>query len=351
MGGFGTADLKSVYARLPKVELHRHLEGSLRFSTLMEVARIYGITLPIRPGLSSLVQMHESDSLTSSNFLSKFQFLRLFYRSPEIIRRITREAVQDAANDQVRYLELRFTPAALTRSQGFGLPDVIDWVAESAQQAGQQWGVLIRLIVSVNCHEGVELAEEVVKLAIERRSKGVVAVDLAGNEAEYSSLPFASLFREARSGGLAITIHAGEWGGAENVRRALMDLQADRIGHGVRVMEDPRVVAMARERGTPFEVCVTSNYQTGVIGALSDHPVRRMLMAGLNVTLNTDDPSVSRITLGHEYKLVSEELGLPRSILYERILAAGRAAFLPPPERKQLVDDLRVELSTVPSGE
>ena len=347
MGWYPVSTQQSIYSRLPKVDLHRHLEGSLRVDTLMEVARVHGLTLPLRPDLRSLVQMQASDSLNFSTFLSKFQFLRLFYRSPQIIARITREVVLDAAADQVRYLELRFTPVALSRAQGFPLSDVIDWVLESVSSASAEAGIRSRLIVSMNVHEPVSLAEEVLRLAIDRKDRGIVGLDLAGNEAEFSTLPFLDLVREAKASGLSATIHAGERGGAENVRRALEVLEADRIGHGVRVMEDTSVVALARERGVPFEVCVTSNHQTGVVPSLGAHPLRRMLTAGLNVTLNTDDPSISQITLSDEYRLACEELGLPLSTLQERILAGAQAAFLPPAEKQQLVEQLRRELAAV----
>ena len=134
-----TATLKN-YRALPKVELHRHLEGTLRLDTMLDIARQHGITIPadlIR--LSSLVQMQEEEKYTFQNFLAKFNTLRLFYRSPDVIRRITREAIEDAAKDNVKYLELRFTPVALSRAERFPLHDVIDWVITSAQDAAEEF--------------------------------------------------------------------------------------------------------------------------------------------------------------------------------------------------------------------
>jgi len=333
------------YRSLPKVELHRHLEGSLRLRTMMEVAREHGITVPFSTGpLSSLVQVQESDPYTFQNFLAKFSTLRLFYRSPEVIDRITREAAEDAARDNVRYLELRFTPVALSRAEGFPMGDVIDWVCESAAKAATEFGIRIGLLVSVNRHESVELAEQVAWLAAERLQKGLVGMDLAGNEAEFPAEPFAGVFREARQAGLKLTVHAGEWAGAANVREALEVLQAERIGHGVRVMEDPSVVALARERGAVFEVCITSNFQTGAVPSLSSHPLMKMVEAGLNVTLGTDDPSISRICLSDEYHRACEDLGMPRATLKQCILTAGQAGFPPEAQRRQLVTELQEAL-------
>ncbi len=331
------------YAALPKVELHRHLEGSLRLNTLVEVARTYGLKMLGTGRLRALVQMNEEEPFTFENFLSKFQTLRLFYRSPEIIARIAREAIEDAALDNVRYLELRFSPSALSKAQDFALEDVMNWVLDSARQASADFGITTRLIVSVNRHESAKLAETVVQLAADHLQDGVVAVDLAGNEAEFSALPFKEIFRSGRQAGLQVCIHAGEWGGADNIAEAIVDMGASRIGHGVRVLEDPSVTGLAREFCIPFEVCVTSNYQSGVVNELKSHPLQDMIAAGLNVTINTDDPSISQIKLSDEYRLACEELGLAGEELRARVLAGAQAAFLPEQERQALAQTILAE--------
>jgi adenosine deaminase len=333
------------YFSMPKVELHRHLEGSLRLATMLDIAHAHGVTAPISMlNLSGLVQVQDEDPLTFTNFLDKFKTLRLFYRSPDVIHRVTREAVEDAAKDNCRYLELRFTPVALSRAEGFPLHDVMDWVITSAQEAARKHKIKVGLIASVNRHESLELAEQVAWLAVEHIKNGMVGLDLAGNEAEFKCDQFYGVFKEARQSGLHTTIHAGEWGPAANVREAIEELGAERIGHGVRVMEDESIVALARDRGTVFEVCVTSNYQSGVVPSLINHPLPRMMAAGLKVTVNTDDPSVSRITLAHEYKLICEDLGVPLNTLKECALTAAKASFLPEADRAKLVASLKKEL-------
>jgi adenosine deaminase len=350
MSVYQNAGCKSNYQTIPKAELHRHLEGSLRMETLLDIARVHGITLPLRPDLRSLVQMQTGDALTFSNFLSKFQTLRLFYRSPDVITRITREAIEDAALDHIEYLELRFSPVALSRLEGFPLAEVINWVSDAALQAAKDFGILVRLLISVNRHEDIHQAEKALRLAADYRERGIIGVDLAGNEADFPAAPFTALFREAKQAGLGITIHAGEWGGPENIRQAILEMGADRIGHGVRIMEDADVIALALEHNTTFEVCITSNYQTGVAPALSNHPLMRMLMAGLNVTINTDDPSISQISLSNEYRVACQELGLPLDMLRSCILTAIQSSFLPAAERnllqKQFTSHLDHALST-----
>ncbi len=331
------------YKAMPKVDLHRHLEGSLRISTLVEVGNQHGMDILGTSDLRPLVQIGDGEPYTFENFLSKFVNLRLFYKSPEVIGRITKEAIEDAANDNVRYLELRFTPKALSNSEGFPMVDVMDWVIEGAEQGEEEYGVKTRLIVSTNRHESPDIAMEVVRLALERLDQGIVGLDLAGNEAEFSAEPFSGFIREAKQEGLRLTIHAGEWGPGNNVLEAIAILDTDRIGHGVRLFEEQRAVDLAKERRIPFEVCVTSNLQSGAIDTLEEHPILEMIDEGINVTINTDDPSVSKITLSQEYETLCEELDLPLNTLRERIIAGARAAFLPEEERQKLVSDLTAE--------
>ncbi len=332
----------NIFLVLPKAELHRHLEGSLRIESMLDIARIHGITVPASIlRLSGLVQIGDEEPYNFSNFLEKFKTLRLFYRSPEVIARVTREAVEDAARDNVRYMELRFTPVALSRAENFPLHDVMNWVCDSANKTAEKFGLTVKLIASVNRHESPQMAEQVAWLAAGMQDKGIVALDIAGNESDFPAEPFAPIFHEAKESGLKITVHAGEWAGAENVREAIEVLGADRIGHGVRVLEDENVVALAKERGTVFEVCITSNHQSGVTPKLKKHPLPQMIEAGLITTINTDDPSISRISLSGEFQLANEQLGLSMNTLKEQTLNAINAAFVSEEEREGLVKEFK----------
>ena len=340
---------REFYKSLPKVELHRHLEGSLRLSTMLDIARAYKLDLPYDDELkfSSLVQVVNSDKLNFQNFLSKFATLRKFYQSPEAIRRIARETIIDAAADNIRYLELRFTPVALTRIKEFPMSEAIDWVIEEVTEASNQFGVKTQLIASVNRHESVKLAEKVMQLAVDRIGKGVVGLDLAGSEAEYPGEEFKYVFNQAKESGLKVTIHAGEWGGPEIIKMAIETLSAARIGHGVRVMEDATAIDLAKERRVTFEVCPTSNYQSGVITSLKKHPLPEMISSGLICTLNTDDPGISRIELSDEYQITCEILGVSERGLSELIKNAINASFLPEKDKKRLTENIGNELSEI----
>ena len=313
---------------------------------MLDIARQHGVTVPASMfNLSGLVQVQDKNPMTFTNFLEKVKTLRLFYKSPDVIHRVTQEAIEDAAKDNIRYLELRFTPVALSRAEGFPLHDVMDWVITSAKEASQKYKVKVGLIASVNRHESHELAEQVAWLAADHVKDGMVGMDLAGNEAEYRAEGFYDLFHEAKQAGLHVTIHAGEWGPAKNIREAIDYLSAERIGHGVRVLEDEGVLALAKERQITFEVCVTSNYQSGVVKSFAEHPLTQMAAAGLNVTVNTDDPSVSRITLSREYQRVCQDLKMPISELKDSVVRAAQASFLKEAEKAELVAALKKELN------
>ena len=329
-------DLQSAIARMPKVELHRHLEGAVRFETLAAVVAQADADLPRSvTALRALVQVQTGQPRTAQNFLSKFDVLRQVYRSPAAIQRVVGEVIEDAARDGVWYLELHFTPAALVSVRGYALREAFDWVVEATRRAEERTGIQVRLIPSVNRHESVDLAERVVELAATFRGC-VLGVGLAGNEAEFPAEPFRAVLAEARQSGLGVTIHAGEWAGADSVAEAVERLGADRISHGVRVMEDPNVVALARERNVVFETCLTSNVHSGVVPRIEDHPLGAMIDAGLRVTVNTDDPTISAITLSDEYRTAVESLGLSLHSLPGLVLAAAQGSFLADKEKAGL---------------
>lgn len=329
---------------LPKVDLHRHLEGSLRLETLCEIAREYQFDLPgyTPQHLKPFVTLSGRE-LDFQRFLNIFSFLRRFYVSRDMIQRVVYEAIADAAADTVRYLELRFNPIALAQTRGFGLDDVTGWVCEAAAWAERDTPLRTGLIIQIGRSEPLFVAQELVQVALAYRDKGIVGVDLAGDETQYPLHRFAELFQRARSDGLNVTVHAGEASGAENVRLAIEQLAAQRVGHGVHVIEDPRVVQLAREHQTIFEVCPMSNLYTGIAGRQEPHPLPRMLEAGLRVTVNTDDPGITGTTLTDEYVTVISDIQISISELKQMILTGAEGAFQPGEVCRQLAAELREE--------
>ena len=324
--------------QLPKIDLHRHMEGCLRLETLAEVAREHGVNLPsydieeLRP----YVQFTD-DVPDFNNFMSKMELLRQFYSEREAVERIAFEAIADAAQDNIEYLELRISPA------GKQMPaeEVMDAVTAAVKRASQDYSIEARLLITLVREFGVRVSEQVLELAIAYQDRGVVGIDLAGHEESHSARPFADVCRRAKKAGLGVTVHAGEVGGAENVREAIEILGAKRIGHGVRSIEDHRVVRMLQEHNIALEVCPTSNLQTGVTHAFTQHPLRDLYHLAVPVTINTDDPSVSDTTLTDEYLVAVMVMGFSIRDIQQIILNAAKMAFLPPDEKRALIQRFR----------
>jgi adenosine deaminase len=328
-----TAELRE----LPKVDLHRHLEGSLRLSSLQEIAIDTDIDLPTTQNeLQPLVQMVAGDSRDPQTFLAKFKVIRQFFRSSEIIQRLVREAVEDAALDGVKLLELRFTPAALRQFSGLSLEQAMDAVLSAGREAARISDLTLGLIVSINRHEPFSIAEEVVQSAVDHLPDGILGLDLAGDEQSSPADPFLPLLNEAKQAGLKLTVHAGEWGGPEHVAQAIEAMSADRIGHGVRSMEDPAVVQLARKLGVGFEVSPTSNLRTGVFQDENGYPLAEMIEAGLRVAITTDDPAVFGTTLSAEHEFVITHLGFSVETIKGLTLQALQLSFINDKQKRAL---------------
>ena len=328
------------------MDIHRHLEGSLRLSTIIEIAREEGIPLPSYDldKLRRYFQVIDDEEPDFQLFLSKFRFLRRVYSTREAIQRIAYEAVVDAARDNVRYLELRFNPVALAQSQGFPLNQVSDWVFEAASKAASERGIQVNFIITITRDMDVGTARKLVRLALNNRNRGVVGLDLAGDEVNYPAYPLVPLFREARRRGLGITIHAGEVTGAERVYEAVEILGANRIGHGVKSTQDLNVLDLLKFKRVVLEMCLTSNIQTGAVRELESHPLLALYRLGVIVTLNSDDPGVSNTTLTDEYLLALRGLKLSQEELTDIICNGILGSFLPVGEKIELLKEFKREL-------
>ncbi|MEM7347623.1 MAG: adenosine deaminase, partial [Chloroflexota bacterium] len=331
-------DSRDVIFSLPKIDLHRHLEGSLRLTTLSEIAHQHGVDLPsfsleeLRP----YVQVVD-DTPDFHGFLAKFKLLRRFYSSREAVIRVAYEAVADAAADNIRYLELRFNPVALALNQGFSFEDVADWVLLAVNKAQAEHPIQVRLIVQIGRHEP-QYARQLAEIAVDRKDQNFVGIDLAGDEVNFPVTKFIDVFQWAKKEGLHITVHAAEAGPAINAKEAIEKLGAERIGHGIRVREDLAVMDFVKKHRVTLEVCPTSNLQTGMVPKLAKHPLFAFHQIGIPVTINTDDPSISNTTLTDEFQVAMRGIGVPFRALPTMIINAAQAAFLPDEEKQKLVD-------------
>ncbi|HVS00401.1 MAG TPA: adenosine deaminase [Thermoanaerobaculia bacterium] len=322
----------------PLVELHRHLDGNVRLETVLDLARQHGIPLPATTleGLRPFVQVigRESDLV---GFIAKFALLRRVMVDYDAVRRIVRENLEDAVREGIDYIELRFSPAFMAEEHGLDTLRVAETACEALAEATGKLPVRAKLIGIISRHYGPEAGWVELEAAIRYRDHGIVALDLAGDEANFPGELFVDHFRKAREAGLHVIAHAGEAAGAESVRQAVLGLGAERIGHGVRSVEDPAVLDLLAERNIPLEVCPTSNLHTNTIPDYRSHPLPDLLRRGFRVTLNTDDPSISGIDLAHEYRIAREELGLSEEEIRKLQENALDAAFLTTEEREELL--------------
>lgn len=314
---------------LPKSDLHRHLEGSVRLATILEIGERYELGLPgstldtLRPHV--IITDREASLV---EFLKKFEWMVGILVTADICRRVAREAVEDAASERIDYLELRFSPAFMAAPHGLSAEAICEAVVDGAATAARESGITVRLIGILSRNLGVDATRAELDALLTVREH-LVAVDLAGDEANFPPEWFESHFRRVRDAGLGVTIHAGEAGGAAGVRCAIERLGATRIGHGVRAIDDPSVIDLLGERRIGIECNLTSNLQTSTVPDLASHPLRKFLELGLLATINTDDPVISGIDLDHELEIAAPAAGLtPDQILQARRNAAA-IAFAP----------------------
>lgn len=308
-------------AALPKAHLHVHLEGAMRWATLAEIAAGNGVPVPEWPGASHRPYTGFAD------FFARNELVRGCLRTPADFRRVAEEFCADEAACGTRYAEVSFTAAA--HGERLGDPEMpLVAVLEGLATGRRRYGVDCRLVLDHSRRRPVARAWRTVELATRYAADGVVAVGLAGDET-YPLEEFAPVFAAARERGLHVVHHAGEACGAGSVRAAVRAGLAERVGHGIRVLDDPQVVDLVRERGIPLEVCPTSNVALGFVPTLPEHPLPRLRAAGLRVTINADIPAMVGTDLAREYAGVRDTFGYDDAAMAGFARAGVDAAFAP----------------------
>ena len=335
---------RELLARLPKAELHNHLDGSLRPETLIELAQDAGFLLPSRDPEAMRRYMLVDDAHNLEEYLKRFDITIAVLQNAAAIERVAYELVEDAARDNVRYLEVRYCPH-LSRRQGLSLEAVLEAELRGLKRGELEFGVKTAVINCSLRHYDPALSNEIAHASVDFRDQGVVALDLAGGEAGRPSTPHGPAFDIALRGRLGITVHAGEAAGPESIADAIHRCHAQRIGHGTRLFEDPELRDYVRDRRIPIEINISSNVQTRVVATAADHPVRAYFDQGLNVTLSTDSYLMSGTTLTDEYWLAHTTLGFTREEIDRMILNGFEAAFLPWPEKQRLLTQVRADLA------
>lgn len=318
---------------LPFIDLHRHLDGSFRLETILQLGKQHGVNLPgatveeLRPH----VQVTEPQPGLMA-FLDKMLWLTRVLGDGEACRRIARENVEDAKQEGIDYLELRFSPWYMAEPHALDPREVIEGIVQGIAEGVAATGLRVNLIGILSRTYGAEIAMKELDALLAYREH-FVALDLAGDEANYPAPLFVEHFQKARDAGWRITIHAGEAGGAQSVWDAVKLLGAERIGHCTRALEDPALVDFLFENRIPVEANLTSNVHTSTVRDLPSHPLKQMLARGLIASINSDDPGISGIDLRHEFEIAAPAAGLSREQIRQAQINALETAFLSDEEK------------------
>jgi len=325
---------------IPLVELHRHLDGSVRLETILDLGLQHNLKLPATDieSLRPYVQVtdQQPDILA---FFEKFKWQTGVLVDYEACRRVAYENVDDAARDGIAYIELRFSPYFMAQAHGLDPSGVVEAVVDGVQAGSRDFKVKTGLIGILSRTYGPQTCQ--IELdALMSRKEDILALDLAGDEANYPAEWYLSHFKEARDAGWRITVHAGEAAGPESIWKAIELLGAERLGHAVTAVQDQRLMDALRERRIGVESNLTSNVQTSTVPDYASHPLRRFLEHGVLATINTDDPGISAIDLPYEYTIAAPAAGLSERQIAQAQRNAVEVAFLSEAERQQLWDDV-----------
>jgi adenosine deaminase len=341
--------------RLPKTELHVHLDGSMRPETLLEFAHDRGLQLPAKDTASLAAHMHVTDARNLVDYLARFEITLSVMQSADELERIAFELAEDLANENVRYAEVRFCPALNVR-EGLTLEATLDAALRGLERAGEDHGIRSGVIVCALRNLPVATSVQLAELAAAYKSRGIVAFDLAGAEDGHPPADHLDAFRIVMDANLPLTIHAGEAYGTASIQQAIHTCGARRIGHGTRLVEDPDLLAYVNDFRIPIEVCLTSNVQTRVTPSYGEHPFRQMYDEGLVVSLCTDNRLMSATTVTDEYVHAHRHLAFDWEELCDVALMGFEAAFLPHADKVEIVERAGEEIaalqhSRVESGE
>jgi len=323
---------------LPLIDLHRHLDGSLRLETILDLGRKHNLPLPAWDveGLRPYVQVLEPQPGIMA-FIARFEWMTGVLVDADACRRVAYECVEDAHKEGIDYIELRFSPLFMAEPHHLDPAVVVEAVVEGVQAGSRDFSLPCGLIGILSRTYGPQLAWKELQ-ALLSQQEHIRGLDLAGDEAHFPGEWFEPHFKRAREAGWHITVHAGEADGPRSVWQALNGLGAERIGHAVHAPEDEVLMDTLAERRTGIEVSLTSNVQTTTVPDYASHPLRLFLQRGLCATLNSDDPGISRITLRHEYDVAAPAAGLDDEMIRQAQRNALAAAFLSPEERRSLAE-------------
>lgn len=319
----------SFFEQLPKTDLHVHLDGSLRLESLIEMAKEQGVELPSFEPAELARTLHLGENTGSLvEYLKAFDTTLKVLQTEDALIRAARELAEDAALENVRYMEVRYAPMLHTQ-QGLRLTTVVEAVLEGLWQAKQSHGIESSVIICGIRNISPESSLEMSQLAVAYKGRGVVAFDLAGAEYDHPAKHHLAAFQLVRQNNINVTIHAGEAYGPESIHQAIHDCGAHRIGHGCRLSEDGDLLHYVNDHRITLESCPSSNVQTGAVRDLASHPIKLYHDLGLRVTVNTDNRLITDTTVSKELWLTHTQVGLGLSDIKRIVRNGFKAAFLP----------------------
>lgn len=326
---------------LPLTDIHRHLDGNIRAQTILDLGREFNLTLPANT-LDTLlphvqVSTNEPDLVS---FLSKLDWGVKVLASLEACRRVAYENMEDAARNGLHYVELRFSPGYMAMTHNLPVEGVVEAVIAGVRDGCNAFGVQARLIGIMSRTFGEAACQQELDALLAHRD-GITALDLAGDELGFPGSLFLSHFNRARDAGWHITVHAGEAAGPESIWQAIRELGAERIGHGVKAIDDPALVAFLAEQRIGIESCLTSNIQTSTVASLARHPLKAFLEQGVLASINTDDPAVQGVDIGHEYNVAAPAAGLSPDQIRQAQINGLEIAFLSASEKQALKEKVQ----------
>lgn len=326
-----------IHADLPLIDLHRHLDGNVRLTTILDLAQQHNLPLPADTLEELRPHIHVSEPQTDiMAYFQRFTWMVSVFADYAACRRVAYENVIDARTEGIDYIELRFSPWFMAEPHQLDPTRVVEAVVEGVQAAAQDFNdIRVNLIGIISRTYGVDVGYKELDALLAFKGD-IVGLDLAGDEANFPAEWFIPHFRKARDVGWGITVHAGESAGTESIWRAIRDLGAVRIGHAVCILDDPDLVEHMLEERIGIEANLTSNWHTNTVASYAEHPLKTWLDLGMLATINTDDPGISPVTLREEFEVAAFRAGLTPAHTRKAQENALEVAFLPDDEKQAL---------------
>lgn len=324
------------YNDIPKTEIHIHLEGSIRTQTIIDIAREYNLSLPAYEASELDTHVKVYDQMRDLHtVLEAFAIFQNSVTSPEVVERIAWELFEDAARQNIKLFEVRFSPDWAFHGHSLDWDKCLEGLIRAKSRAEAEFDMAIGYIAITSRSMGPDSCVKTVDWAIRHREH-ILGIDLADSERDFPLREFVPSVRKAQEAGLKVTIHTGEDSPASFVRETIELASPDRIGHGIHAIEDMQVVELLKERNITLEVNPWSNYLTNSVRTIEEHPLKRLFDLGVKVTINSDDPEVLETNLNNEYRIAHEILGISMDEIAACNRFAYEASFIPEGEKKRV---------------